>query len=149
MVQHGEWLVRVAPVDLAKRLGLSKQAISWRVKKALEKNWLVNDGPRTRRPYRLRRGQPLPTRASLPHPHHVEYAFFGVPRPSVNMQFLGFVTTVTSKWPEGFSVAELAASQPAAPQAVRERLDILVEAGLLVHDPETDRYGILFWAAPA
>lgn len=103
----------VSEVDLVHRLWLSKQAISWRVKRALEKKWLVNDGSRTRRPYRLRRGQALPPRASLPHPHDVEYAFFGVPRPTMNVQFLEFVTTITSNWPAGFTVADW---QPRAPR---------------------------------
>jgi hypothetical protein len=54
----------VSEVEFARRLGLSKQAISWRVIKALDKKWLVNAGSPTRRPYRLRRGEPLP----LPFP---------------------------------------------------------------------------------
>jgi len=29
---------------------------------------------------------------------------------------------------------------------VRQRLDALVAAGLLVHDPASTRYGVLFWA---
>jgi DNA-binding IclR family transcriptional regulator len=61
------------------------------------------------------------------------------------MQLVEFTTVTTSKWPQGFAAAELAASRPAGLEAVHQRLEALVQTGLLVHDPARRRYGLLFW----
>jgi len=140
---------RVSERDLAKRLGLPKQTISWRVLRALEKGWLVNEGPPNRRPYRLRRGGPLPGDVPpLPQTRHVEGLFEGVPAPGsiLDPLFGFFATNIASRWPGGVTVAEWAAWVKRDPVTVRGRLDILVAAQLLVHDHTRDRYGVFFWA---
>jgi len=48
--------------------------------------------------------------------------------------------------PEGVTVAEWAGQGERDVGVVRQRLDALVAAGLLVHDPASTRYGVLFWA---
>ena len=120
---------RVSERDLAKRLGLPKQTISWRVLRALEKGWLVNEGPPNRRPYRLRRGGPLPGDVPpLPQTRHVEGLFEGVPAPGsiLDPLFGFFATNIASRWPGGVTVAEWAAWVKRDPVTVRGRLDILL-----------------------
>src|SRR5262249_15701111 len=122
--------------------------ISWRVLKALERGWLKNIGPRNRRPYRLKRGDAMPgDRPPLPEVHHVEGLFEGVPAPTSALDwFFGiFVAGIASEWPGGVTASEWAAWVKRQPARVRERLDTLVAAQLLVHDQATDRYGVLFW----
>lgn len=138
----------VSEIELAKHLGLPKQTISWRVLKALERGWLKNIGPRNRRPYRLKRGGAMPgDRPPLPEVHHVEGLFEGVPAPAaVQDWFFGiFVGGIVSEFPGGVTVCEWAAWVRRQPARVRERLDTLLAAQLLVHDQATDRYGVLFW----
>jgi hypothetical protein len=50
----------VTLIDLATRLGVSKTTASYRVKRATDDGWLINDEERRGRPARLRRGLPLP-----------------------------------------------------------------------------------------
>lgn len=138
----------VSEIDLAKRLGLPKQTISWRVLKALERGWLWNIGPRNRRPYRLRRGAAMPGDSPpLPEVHHVEGLFEGVPVPATMQDWLFgmFVGAIVSEFPGGVTVSEWAEAVKRKPAQVRERLDTLVAAQLLAHDQATDRYGVLFW----
>jgi hypothetical protein len=138
----------VSEIELAKRLGLPKQTISWRVLKALERGWLKNIGPRNRRPYRLKRGDAMPgDTPPLPAVHHVEGLFEGVsaPAPVQDWLFGIFVGGIASEFPGGVTVSEWAAWVKRKPARVGERLDTLVAAQLLVHDQRTDRYGVLFW----
>ena len=48
--------------------------------------------------------------------------------------------------PEGVTVAEWVGQGERDPGVVRQRLDALVAASLLVYDPASTRYGVLFWA---
>jgi len=137
----------VSETTLAKRLGLTKQAISPRVRWALQEGWLVNDEPRRGLPYRLRRGDPMPGDAApLPEADEVAYAVSGVPGAVRNVRYLTFADDLLARLPEGFTVAEWAGEGERDAEVVRRRLEALVAAGLLVHDPASSRYGVLFWA---
>jgi MarR family protein len=52
--------------DLARALGISQQAASKHVKRALERGWLVNDEQMRGKPARLSPGDPLPSKCGLP-----------------------------------------------------------------------------------
>jgi hypothetical protein len=64
--------IDVTQTELAQRLKLSRGTVSWRVRRALDGGWLVDDSPQTRdserprsRSMRLRRGEPLPADTSV------------------------------------------------------------------------------------
>lgn len=139
---------RIGEIELAKRLNLPKQTISWRVLKALKRGWLVNEGPPNRRPYWLRRGDRMPgDRSPLPAAHHVEGLFEGVPAPApvVDWLFGVFAASIAFGWPGGVTVLEWAAWVKRAPARVGQRLKALATAQLLLHDRAKDRYGVFFW----
>ena len=72
-VKEGE---EVSEAELVRRLGLSKAAVSYRVKRAVQGGWLVNHEQRKGCPARLARGVPLPEATSaLPEPGRVREAF--------------------------------------------------------------------------
>ena len=52
---------------------------------------------------------------------------------------------MASEWPAGVTATEWAAVVKRDVQRVRVPLGALVAAHLLLHDHETDRYGVLFW----
>ena len=132
--------------ELARRLELTKQAISWRVTRALKKGWLVNHEPRSGKPYRLRRGRLLPSETpALPTANEVEYAFEGVPACAPNMCFFRFASVVAAACPQGFTAAEWASRVECEVGRVRMRLDSLVDAQLLMHDEGADRYSLPDW----
>jgi hypothetical protein len=138
---------RISEIELARRLGLSKPAVSWRAHKALEKGWLLNDGPPRGRPYRLRRGHPLPVDVPpLPAAHQVEGLFEGVPAPVPDSLFVDFGSELVAAAPGGVTAAAWGAWVKRDPRLVRQRLDALVAGRLLVQDQRTHRYGVLFWA---
>jgi len=69
-VKSGE---EISNTDLAKRLGLKKSTVSERVKRCLQGGWLVNEETVKGKPYRLKRGEPLPDENSaLPTREKVE-----------------------------------------------------------------------------
>jgi hypothetical protein len=62
-----ETVLAVQPVEidvsqavLGQRLKLSRSTVSWRVRRALEGGWLVDEAPPRSRTSRLKRGEPLP-----------------------------------------------------------------------------------------
>jgi len=137
----------ISETQLAHRLRLTKQAISPRVRRALKEGWLVNDEPRRGLPYRLRRGGLMPGDVlPLPEADAVAYAVSGVPAAVRNAPYLTFAADLAAQRPEGVTVAEWAGQGERDVGVVRQRLDALVAAGLLVHDPASTRYGVLFWA---
>jgi hypothetical protein len=138
----------VSEIELARRLGLPKQTISWRVLKALERGWLKNIGPLNRRPYRLIRGNAMPgDEPPLPAVDRVEGLFEGVPVPGTIFDPLygAFASEIAARWPDGVTAAICAVHVGQDTVRVRRRLDALVAAKLLVHDRTRDRYGVLFW----
>jgi len=140
--------VDVSEVELARRLELTKQAISWRVTRAVTAGWLVNEERRSGKPYRLQRGEPLPWPTSpLPDWREVEPPVPEVPEPGMTARFFGFATTLVEGWPAGVTVAEWVAGRavdwmgrPLDVGALRARFEGLRKAGLLDHDTQTDRY---------
>jgi len=139
----------ISVTELAARLEISKTLASWRVARAIKKQWLLNLEPPGRRPYRLRRWKPLPELdPALPEADGVQEAFEaidGVPAPIVNVRYVTFGSGLAAVWPTGITVAEWAEMGRADPEAVRRKFDTLAAAGLVLHDPETDRYAVLFW----
>ena len=72
-VKEGE---EVSEAALVRRLGLSKAAVSYRVKRAVQGGWLVNGEQRKGHPARLTRGTSLPEETTaLPTPERVREAF--------------------------------------------------------------------------
>jgi hypothetical protein len=69
----------ISQTELASRLGVSsKGTVSWRVKRAVDHGWLVNDESRKGRPAKLRRGAPLPDETTvLPSIEQVQALFDG------------------------------------------------------------------------
>jgi hypothetical protein len=71
----------ISEADLQKRLSakgqnLTKGTISWRVKKAIEAGWIINDEWRKGQPAKLRRGAPLPdSETGLPSVEDVRARF--------------------------------------------------------------------------
>jgi DNA polymerase I len=62
--------------DLARTVGRAESTISYHLRRALKRGWLVNDAPRGRVGYKLRRGSPLPeTTSALPEPDHLQEIF--------------------------------------------------------------------------
>ncbi len=139
----------ISLTELATHLEISKTLASWRVARALKKGWLINLEPPGRRPYRLRRGKPLPELTPpLPAVEAVERAvdaIDGVPEPVLNAAYVGFGSGMAVFWPTGISAAEWAEMGRADPESVRRKFDTLAAAGLLLHDPKEDCYGVLFW----
>lgn len=136
----------ISETDLARRLELTKQAISWRVTRALKNRWLVNDEPRSGKPYRLKRGATLPEEEPmLPEVHDVEYAVEGVPAPIANVCFFKFASALAAAEPNGVTPAEWATRVCREIVPVRERLDALCVAKLLEYDAQTDRYSLPDW----
>jgi len=140
----------VRETELARRLELTKQAISWRVTRAVTAGWLANDEQRSGKPYRLRRGEPLPRQASpLPEWREVEPPVPEIPDARMTARFYGFATTLVEDWPTGVTVAEWVGGRvvdwtkrPVDVAALRARFEALRKAGLLDHDAKTDRYVI-------
>lgn len=136
----------VSETELAHRLKVTKQAISPRVRRALKERWLLNDERRRGLPYRLRRGGPMPGDIlPLPEADAVEFARSGVPAAVWNVPYIDFAADLAARWPHGVRVANWVAEGEREASVVRSRLDALVTAVLLVHDPASDRYGVLFW----
>ncbi len=141
-----EW--DVSETELARRLELTKQAISWRVTRAIREGWLVNDEQRSGRPYRLRRGNALPwPKSPLPDWQSVEEPVPDVPEPGGTPRFAEFASTVLRECSAGVTVAEWVAGRTVDwtgrqldVAALRARFEALRSAGLLDHDPGTDRY---------
>lgn len=72
-VKQGE---TVSQAELCERLGLSKNTVSWRVRKALKDGWLVNMEERRGHPHKLALGTPLPEdRPALPSPERVREVY--------------------------------------------------------------------------
>jgi len=67
----------VSVSELAHHLGLSKDATSKRVGRALAGGWLVNEEDRRGRPARLRLGEPLPPEVGLPTPDQLAKSLSG------------------------------------------------------------------------
>jgi hypothetical protein len=66
----------VSQTELAKRLGLTRSTVSWRVRKATEGGWLIDDAPEHARRKRLKRGEPLPeNRSALPEVDELQRLF--------------------------------------------------------------------------
>ncbi len=138
----------VSETDLARRLELTKQAISWRVTRAVREGWLVNDERRSGRPYRLRRGNELPwPKSPLPDWQAVEAPVPDVPEPAATARFFAFAKTLIQEWPAGVTVAEWVAGRAVDwtgrqldVGALRAQFEALRSAELLHHDPGTDRY---------
>jgi biotin operon repressor len=62
----------ISLTDLAERLALSKSTVSYRVKRAQQGGWIVNEEVRRGHPAKLKRGTELPSRLSaLPSPEEV------------------------------------------------------------------------------
>lgn len=71
-IQPGE---RVSQAELADRLDISAAAVSYRVKRAIQGGWLVNEESRRGYAHKLTRGAPLPEdRDALPGPEAVKEA---------------------------------------------------------------------------
>ena len=68
----GERRSSVTVTEAANRLGISKMAVSRRVKAAIKNGWLVNAENRRGFPADLRLGEPLPERIGLPSPQELE-----------------------------------------------------------------------------
>jgi hypothetical protein len=67
----------VSEAEVARRLGLARSTVSWRIGKALAGGWLVNNEKREKHPARLARGAPLPEDASaLPTRERLETALY-------------------------------------------------------------------------
>jgi len=62
----------VSETQLARGLGISRQAVSKRLRTALKNEWIVNSEERRRYPARLRRGDPLPHECGLPSVEQIE-----------------------------------------------------------------------------
>jgi len=72
----------LSAAELAKRLNLSKATVSWRVNRAVESGWLVNNETRRGHAHKLALGAPLPDATSaLPTPERVREVFEG-PNPN-------------------------------------------------------------------
>ena len=107
----------------------------------------MNDEPRRGLPYRLRRGGLMPGDVRpLPEADAVAYAVSGVPAAVRNAPYLTFAADLAVQWPDGVTVAEWVGQGERDPGVVRQRLDALVAASLLVYDPASTGYGVLFWA---
>lgn len=145
-IREGEQ--NVSEIELARRLERTKQAISWRVTRAVAAGWLVNHEPRSGRPYRLTRGNPLPWAASaLPDWQAVEPPVPEVPAPALTARLFGFGTTVVQQWPTGVTLDEWVAGRtvdttgaPFDVAALRAQFEGLRRAGWLDYDRPTDRY---------
>jgi len=74
----------------------------------------------------------------------VEERFWGIPQPGTP-GFWKFAARLAADWPDGILAAEAAAQAQRDPDTVRARLDVLVDAWHLDHDPTTDRYGLREW----
>ena len=62
--------------DIARKVGRTESTVSYHLRKALKRGWLVNDAPRGRAGYKVRRGSPLPdTVSALPEPQHLQEIF--------------------------------------------------------------------------
>jgi DNA polymerase-1 len=62
--------------DIARKVGRAESTVSYHLRKALKRGWLVNDAPRGRSGYKIRRGSPLPdTVSALPEPQHLQEIF--------------------------------------------------------------------------
>ncbi len=62
--------------DLARRVGRAESTVSYHLRRAIERGWLVNDAPRGRAGYKVRRGSPLPeTTSALPEPDRLREIF--------------------------------------------------------------------------
>ena len=144
----GERETDVSETELARRLELTKQAISWRTTRAVNAGWLVNDEQRSGKPYRLRRGTPLPWPASpLPDWREVEPPVREIPEPGMTARLYWFAASLVKDWPDGVTIAEWVAGRavdwtgrPLDVGALRARFEALWKAGLLDHDAQTDRY---------
>jgi hypothetical protein len=62
--------------DVARKVGRAESTVSYHLRRALKRGWLVNDAPRGRTGYKVRRGSPLPeTTSALPEPDHLREIF--------------------------------------------------------------------------
>ncbi len=103
------WEKNVSETDLVVRRGVSKQTISVHVRAALADEWLRNEGPPWRRPYRLKRGLPLPTEvAPLPEVRELQVAVDGIPAPVLDERFRELAFYLPRAWPQGVRASELA-----------------------------------------
>jgi len=135
----------VSETDLARKLELTRQAVWARLRTPLKKKWVLNEGAGRGGPARLRRRRALPdVPTALPGADEVEERFWGIPNPGTP-GFWKFAARLAADWPDGILAAEAAAQAQRDPDTVRARLDVLVDAWHLDHDPTTDRYGLREW----
>ncbi|HLQ24123.1 MAG TPA: hypothetical protein VK132_12995, partial [Gemmatimonadales bacterium] len=132
--------------DLARELGVTRQAIWVRLRTPLDKRWIVNDERVAGRPARLRCERPLPeVQTALPEASDVEGWFWGIPNPACDEVFLKFAAAMAAEWPAGITAAEAAERVRRDPDGVRARLDTLAAQGYLRHDLSTDPYTLSDW----
>jgi len=132
--------------DLARELRVTRQAIWGRLRKPLEKRWVVNDEPVPGRPARLRRDRPLPeVETALPEASDVEGYFWGIPNPENSELFFEFAAAIAAAWPAGLTAAGAAERVQRDLEGVRARLNALVANKFLDHDSTADRYVLPDW----
>ncbi len=132
--------------DLARELRVTRQAIWGRLRKPLEKRWVVNDEPVPGRPARLRRERFLPeVQTALPEASEAEGAFWGIPNPENSERFFAFAAAIAAEWPAGLTAAGAAERVQRDLEGVRARLDALVANKFLDHDATADRYVLPEW----
>ncbi|HZP40386.1 MAG TPA: hypothetical protein VFD84_02620, partial [Candidatus Binatia bacterium] len=91
----------------------------------------------------LRRTGPLPDELlPLPEVEEVEGFFYGVPAPRWTECFKEFISDFSKMGPQGVTAEEWAARVGQPVSLVRHRLDVLVQGGTLVHDPQSGRYAV-------